>query len=598
MTEASPPAGDRPPAGSRPKGARFPLRLKLSFMAAALTVLPLAGVGLLLINFNVDEIQKRIREFQIVVADDIAQSVRSALHGAENALAGVGRLLTDPELDPNARLALALASVGADPTLDAVSVYGADGRLIDTMREENAPVVPAPDPLPEDLRRAARQGPVAIGRATFADQVRVPLVIRLEADGRLTGYVASMMPMGEVQARVDRLASTHFPGLPDPLLVVDEERRIVARGDRAAGPMLSPATASAFLLGLEPAAMRAGLSSAEDYTDATGRELVGAAVRIPDHPWAVVVQQPREVVYGTIDHLRLTIAGVIILAIIVALGVAILVARRISEPLRDLSAFAADLAARRFDKRVAVHTQDELALLGAALSGAAADLQASEDRIREELAIRSDLGRYLPGDLVDKVVRREQDMGLGGRRTPITVIFADVVGFTPLTERLPPEKVVTVLNELFTILTEIIFRHGGTVDKFIGDCVMAMWGAPRAQTDHAARALRAAEDMMRWLEIGNAGWKERFGITLELAIGVNSGEAVVGNIGSEIRMEYTAIGDVVNVASRLESIARPMQILVSGATRQAAGEAFEYVALGSRELPGRSDAVTLYEVRP
>ena len=343
--------------------------------------------------------------------------------------------------------------------------------------------------------------------------------------------------------------------------------------------------------------MRAGLSVAEEYPGPDGQAMVGAVVRVQDYPWAVVVQQPREVVYGVIDTIRASVIGVIGVAALVAFGVAVFVARRISEPLRELSAFAADLAARRFDRRVKVRTRDELALLGEAMSGAAADLQASEARIREELAIRNDLGRYLPGELVEKVVRREQDMGLGGRRAPITVLFADVVGFTPLTEHLPPEKVVTVLNELFTILTEIIFRHGGTVDKFIGDCVMALWGAPRAQVDHATRALLAAEDMMRWLEIGNAGWQQRFGITLQLAVGVNTGEAVVGNIGSETRMEYTAIGDVVNVAARLEGIARPMQVLASETTRRAAGDRFEFVSLGARELSGRSEPVQLFEVR-
>jgi adenylate cyclase len=156
---------------------------------------------------------------------------------------------------------------------------------------------------------------------------------------------------------------------------------------------------------------------------------------------------------------------------------------------------------------------------------------------------------------------------------------------------------VTILNQLFTILTEIVFRHGGTVDKFIGDCVMAFWGAPDDQADHAARAVAAAEDMQSWIEAGNEDWQRSYGVTIRLAIGVHTGEAVVGNFGSETRMEYTAIGDTVNVAARLEAIARPQQILVSEATRQAAGDDFEYVALGSRQVAGKSEAVELYEVR-
>ncbi|MEO0326528.1 MAG: adenylate/guanylate cyclase domain-containing protein, partial [Myxococcota bacterium] len=109
----------------------------------------------------------------------------------------------------------------------------------------------------------------------------------------------------------------------------------------------------------------------------------------------------------------------------------------------------------------------------------------------------------------------------------------------------------------------------------------------------------AAEDMMRWLEAGNEAWQERHGVSIELAIGINSGEAIVGNIGSETRMEFTAIGDTVNVAARLEAIARPSQILATEATRRMAGDApFEFLDLGARELSGRAEQVQLYEVRP
>ena len=178
------------------------------------------------------------------------------------------------------------------------------------------------------------------------------------------------------------------------------------------------------------------------------------------------------------------------------------------------------------------------------------------------------------------------------------VLFADVANFTPLVENQAAEDVVIILNELFTILTEIIFRHNGTVDKFIGDCVMALWGAPNSQPTHAAMALSAAEEMIRWLEVGNDSWQKRFGVTINLAIGVHTGEAVVGNFGSESRMEYTAIGDVVNVAARLETRARPQQILLSNATRLAAGDDFEFVALGRHKLAGRKADIELYEVRP
>jgi class 3 adenylate cyclase len=126
---------------------------------------------------------------------------------------------------------------------------------------------------------------------------------------------------------------------------------------------------------------------------------------------------------------------------------------------------------------------------------------------------------------------------------------------------------------------------------------MAVFGAPVAQEDHAERALRAAEDIMRFLETASLAWKEERGTEIRLAIGINSGAAIVGNIGSERRMEYTAIGDAVNVAARLEALAAPNQVLVGAATKDRAGDAFALESLGSKKLPGREEPVEVYELR-
>jgi adenylate cyclase len=146
-------------------------------------------------------------------------------------------------------------------------------------------------------------------------------------------------------------------------------------------------------------------------------------------------------------------------------------------------------------------------------------------------------------------------------------------------------------------LSEIVFRHGGTIDKFIGDCVMAVWGAPIASDDHAHRALQAAEDMLRFLENANPSWQEKYGMTIRLGIGVNTGAAIVGNVGSDKRMEYTVIGDTVNVAARLEGIAGPDQVLVGEATYARVGDDFEFEAIGERTLTGRSAPSQIYSLR-
>jgi class 3 adenylate cyclase len=226
----------------------------------------------------------------------------------------------------------------------------------------------------------------------------------------------------------------------------------------------------------------------------------------------------------------------------------------------------------------------------------AGSLRASEREIERQAKLHGDLSRYLSKELVDSIVSGKQSLQLGGRRMQITVLFADVVAFTPLTESRGPEEVVVILNELFSLITEIVFRHEGIVDKFIGDCVMAVWGSPISTEDHAQKALTAAEDIMRFLESANDNWSKRYGVEIRLGVGINTGFAIVGNIGSDKRMEFTAIGDVVNVAARLEAIAAPNQVLVGSETAKLCGEAFPLASLGNRRLTGRSTETEVFEL--
>jgi class 3 adenylate cyclase len=198
--------------------------------------------------------------------------------------------------------------------------------------------------------------------------------------------------------------------------------------------------------------------------------------------------------------------------------------------------------------------------------------------------------------VVEAILKDPLKLRLGGERREVTVLFADVVSFTRLAEQQPPEVIVTLLNELFTFATEIVQRRGGITDKFIGDCVMAVFGTPEQHADDALRAVQAAEDLRRWLDTANRKWRRQFGLELRLAMGLSTGPAVAGNIGSEKRMEYTVIGDAVNVAARLESMAAPGQILLSEATKARLPQGYPLKGLGESTVRGRSGTTRIYEV--
>ena len=188
---------------------------------------------------------------------------------------------------------------------------------------------------------------------------------------------------------------------------------------------------------------------------------------------------------------------------------------------------------------------------------------------REKRKMKRLFGRYVSRDVYDQLTAHPELAELGGKRREMTVLFSDIRGFTAVTEQGNPEALVAQLNEYFSRMVDIVFRHHGTVDKFVGDMVMALFGAPLDDPDHAEHAVQAAIEMVRELGELNKSWAARGMHQLDIGVGINSGDMIAGNIGSSSIMSYTVIGDNVNLGSRLESLNKDYRtrIIMSDATR-------------------------------
>jgi len=217
---------------------------------------------------------------------------------------------------------------------------------------------------------------------------------------------------------------------------------------------------------------------------------------------------------------------------------------------------------------------------------------------RERRKLKETFQRYVSRDVVEEILSHPDQVALKGRRMKITIFFSDIRNFTTLSEKLTPEQIVEMLNEYFTAMTEVALKYKGTIDKFIGDALMCIFGAPIPHADDAERAVRASVEMLERLDQLCKKWCAEGRDTFRIGIGLNTGEAVVGNIGSAHKMEYTVIGDSVNVASRIESLNKQYNatLLISGSVYQETSRIIEAKYLGSTQVKGKKEPVEIYQV--
>lgn len=285
---------------------------------------------------------------------------------------------------------------------------------------------------------------------------------------------------------------------------------------------------------------------------------------------------------GSRDGGNFVFAGIILF---LGLSLTILLMNFFRKPLRWLTAGAREISAGNYESRTVICSNDEMGVLGDAFNEMAASL-------KEKEFMRDTFGKVVTPQVRDYLLQGNAE--LGGRTLDVTVMFCDIRGFTSLSETMPPPELVSLLNEYFTGLEKCIRAHGGVINKYIGDAVMALFGAPVPSAHHARDAFAAAQDMRRELSLMNRGFAARGLPRLRFGISLHSGPVLAGNIGAASRMEYTVIGDTVNTASRIEGLCKlyGRDLLVSGSTERLLGGGLEFV--DEADIRGRKGKVRLY----
>jgi len=277
--------------------------------------------------------------------------------------------------------------------------------------------------------------------------------------------------------------------------------------------------------------------------------------------------------------------------LVLSLLAAILLGRRIARPIKRIAAAARTMSELRFDQaeHLPASRIRELNDQSTAFNGLISGLRWFEN--------------YVPRSLVHRLLAKSETMDLPSETREVTVLFTDIVGFTALSEPLSAADLAAFINEHFALVNRCIEAEGGTLDKYIGDAVMAFWGAPGTQPDHAERGLRAARAIAAAARADNVRRRTRGLEPVRLRIGLHSGPVVVGNISAPGRVDYTIVGDTVNVAQRLEQLGKEADsaaevcILASETTVMAAGNPADFTPLGDHRLRGRDQPLTVFRLR-
>lgn len=391
-------------------------------------------------------------------------------------------------------------------------------------------------------------------------------------------------------SRLSRFMSQLAVGKSGTAFILDRDGSVIAAPDPDADEIHPPKSNQPMLPIARNALMQAGSSYDSDTSTAyrmrrnsggEDYEVTLTPLAFPGWTLATVIPEAEFLgpVRATIQQLLIGLGFFVVAAGLLSAWLAQRVVAtpliKVSGELKHVQRFELDQVVRHTSRLTELHN----------LSGAIADMAGGLAAFR----------KYIPADLVRNLVSEGVEPRPGGSIKPMTVVFADIAGFTGLSERLG-DRIIPLLSSYLDLVAGRVNSHGGTIDKFIGDAVMAFWGAPAANPDHAVAACRAALDCQR--AVHESGPIDDKGQPLKMRIGINSGDMLVGNIGSEVRLNYTVIGDAVNVASRLEGASKEYgtEIIIGEETRRLAGDHIHVRELDRLMVYGRAGGLKIYEL--
>ncbi|MEN8154464.1 MAG: adenylate/guanylate cyclase domain-containing protein [Acidobacteriota bacterium] len=579
---------------------RSGIRTRFITILILITIIPLIITGYILTTINEQAIKLQLREFQLSLSIQLTDITHSILNNSCSELNEISSLLNDKQLTSDQVIRLSKYKILNSRNLDLVNIYNKNGTFLDSMIPSGLKAeIDESEKIDQKILEIIDNSNCIPGDVEIKNKkVLLQIYKTWKAGERIQGYFGAVTGISDLSIQLEKIIhSRSFPRFYSAY-IIDKEFNVIADSRWRGIPEKKNLKMDKFFRNIfkDDLLLNKNIAVAFDFNDGKQNWVINIST-IPRFNWLLITTQKKESAYQSLYSMQKKILILALIFVFAAVIIGTLFGRHLSAPIMKIAAGARKFADKEFTHRIkAVNSKDEIGEVADAFNFLGESLEEYDSRIKKEVAIRSDLSRYLAPELVDAVISRKANLNLGGRKENVVVLFADVAGFTSISESKPPEQIVSLLNELFTILSGIIFRNNGMIDKFIGDSVMALFGVPDPYPDAVNDAVKASREMLTWLEVGNKKWQKEFGITIELAISINYGKAIIGNIGSEKRMEFTAIGSVVNTAARIEKIAQRNQILITKAVYEKISDKKLVKPVGNFKLQGYNQNIDLFEI--
>ncbi|MBL8968859.1 MAG: adenylate/guanylate cyclase domain-containing protein [Spirochaetaceae bacterium] len=420
------------------------------------------------------------------------------------------------------------------------------------------------------------------------------------------GFVGRPDMEAAARAAVESFAGSILRSPTEAIVALDASGKVAMRSGGAGGTALDPLENEATAIAALAAEAKRGFIQLK----LGGKDRVAAAFPFRPFGWEFIVSEERSTFYGEVEAILRTALAILAGSALASILLLLFFARYLTRPIEEVvEAMRRIIASNDLSERVPVEYKDEIGQLSHTFNLMLGELGKAYEQIKHyafdavvaqkrEMKIRNIFQLYVPKDVIDQVFINPEGMLVGDNRV-VSILFSDIRSFTSISEKMAPDDLVTALNRYFSGMVDVIMGRGGVVDKYIGDAIMAFFGAPVRHEDDALQSVLAGLEMSEALDAFNAAQRANGGPEFHIGVGINYGVVTVGNIGCEKKMNYTVIGDMVNLASRLEGLTKKyhQQLLFSESVHMKVKDNLPCRLLDTVAVKGKSKGVRIYTAR-